>query len=200
MSTCNTESMTSRPTSDEPGHGAGGVDALVAALEESQRLGFLGERPMLEAIDHARAYSDAIRPVAGTVIDLGAGGGLPGLVLAFDRPDLEFVLLDRRAKRTDYLRRVVRRLGWPDRVAVVCADAATASQLPEAPFDAVVARGFGPPRTTLGMAAPLVADGGRSVISEPPDRNRWDESQIADLGVRRLEQPDSRVVIFVPAS
>ena len=42
-----------------------------------------------------------------TVLDLGAGGGVPGLVIAHDLPDLHVTLLDRRAKRTDFLERVV---------------------------------------------------------------------------------------------
>ena len=48
---------------------------------------------------------------SGTVVDLGSGGGVPGLVIARARPDLRLVLVDRRAARTDHLPRLVRRLG-----------------------------------------------------------------------------------------
>lgn len=117
------------------------------------------------------------------MLDLGSGGGIPGLVVAHDLPDLHVTLLDRRAKRTDFLERVVRRLGWGDRVSVICAD--VESFLPTDPFDAVVARGFGPPEFTLSAAARLVRPGGPMVISEPPGADRWDEDLLIRLGVRR---------------
>ena len=159
---------------------------LVAALEQSQRLGFLGARPIPEVIAHARGFVRALadHDDLHTVLDLGAGGGVPGLVIAHDRPDLHVTLLDRRAKRTDFLERVVRRLEWADRVTVVCAD--VADFRPDDRFDAVVARGFGPPSFTLSVAAGLVRPGHPIVISEPPEADRWDDGLIDRLGVRRL--------------
>lgn len=163
--------------------------ALTVALEESQRLGFLGSRPIADAIVHARGFVralDSAGPVV-SVLDLGAGGGLPGLVIAHDRPALQLTLLDRRAKRTDHLERVVRRLGWQDRVTVVCVD--VEAFVPDAPFDAVVARGFGPPEFTLATAARLVRHDGPIVISEPPDQNRWDDQLLQRVGVLRVPTP-----------
>src|SRR5215204_5250042 len=84
----------------------------------------LGERPIDEVVVHAGSFVDALVGVQGTVLDLGSGGGVPGLVIAEARPDLFVVLVDRRATRTDHLRRLVARLGWRDRVEVVTADAA----------------------------------------------------------------------------
>ena len=98
------------------------------------------------------------------MVDLGAGGGVPGLVIAHDRPDLRLTLVDRRSKRTDFLRRVVRRLRWSTRVDVVTADVeAVIGRRGPAAFDAAVARGFGPPDTTLRFATQLVRAGGRIV-------------------------------------
>ena len=162
---------------------------LVTALVDAQRLGFLGSRPIPEVIAHARGFVRAVQAHdhVATVLDLGAGGGVPGLVVAHDLPDLQVTLLDRRAKRTDFLERVVRRLGWDDRVSVLCVD--VESFEPMDPFDAVVARGFGPPEFTLSVAARLVRAGGPMVISEPPGADRWDEAVLARLGVRRVADP-----------
>ena len=162
---------------------------LVTALGDAQRLGFLGARPIPDVVAHARGFVRALRAhgEVDTVLDLGAGGGVPGLVVAHDLPDLHVTLLDRRAKRTDFLERVVRRLGWGDRVSVICAD--VESFVPTDPFDAVVARGFGPPEYTLTAALRLVRVGGPMVISEPPDADRWDEDVLAHLGVRRVPTP-----------
>jgi 16S rRNA (guanine527-N7)-methyltransferase len=162
---------------------------LVTALVDAQRLGFLGARPIPDVIAHARGFVRALRAYehVETVLDLGAGGGVPGLVVAHDLPDLQVTLLDRRAKRTDFLERVVRRLGWGDRVSVICADAE--SFVPIDQFDGVMARGFGPPEFTLSVAAHLVRAGGPMVISEPPGADRWDEAVLARLGVRRAINP-----------
>ena len=82
-------------------------DEVLDVLAESQRLGFLGGRPIDEVVEHARSFVDALDGVTGTVIDIGAGGGVPGLVVAHDRPDLRLTMVDRRAKRTDFLQRMV---------------------------------------------------------------------------------------------
>ena len=158
---------------------------LIAALEDAQRLGFLGARPIADVIAHARGFVRALtdHDEIRTVLDLGAGGGVPGLVIAHDLPHLHVTLLDRRAKRTDFLERVVRRLGWTDRCSVICTDVARFT--PPDRFDAVVARGFGPPEFTLSVAARQVRLGGPMVISEPPGADRWDPALLAELGVRR---------------
>lgn len=168
---------------------------LTAVLLESQRLGFLGDRDVVDAATHARSFVDALVDVRGRVLDMGAGGGLPGLVIAHDRSDLDLVLVDRREKRIDFLRRVVRRLGWSDRVTVRHADIADVIGDERSHFDAVVARGFGPPDVTIGFASRLVAAGGRVVISEPPTGQRWtDESVPSPL--ERIAHPDARVAVF----
>lgn len=163
-------------------------DDLVRALTESRRLGFLGARPIGEVIEHARAFVVALDPLPARsrVLDLGSGGGVPGLVIAHDRPDLRMVLLDRRTKRTDFLRRVVHRLQWSDRVEVIADDVATLLAGEPGSFDAVVARGFGPPELTLSAAARLVRPNGVIVISEPPSGDRWSPETIAALGTDRL--------------
>jgi len=162
---------------------------LVAVLRESQRLGFLGSRPIPAVIAHARGFVRALDEFesVATILDLGSGGGVPGLVIAHDRPSVHLTLLDRRAKRTDFLERVVRRLRWQDRVDVVCQDATTFG--PDHSFDAVVARGFGPPAFTLTTADRLVRPGSPMMISEPPDEDRWDEQLLDRLHVERVQLP-----------
>jgi 16S rRNA (guanine527-N7)-methyltransferase len=166
--------------------------ALVDALLDAQRLGFLGSRPIPEVIAHARGFVRALLAceddrVVESVLDLGSGGGVPGLIIAHDLPAVRLTLLDRRAKRTDALERLVRRLGWQDRITVACTDVTTF--VPDEPFDAVVARGFGPPAFTLTQATRFVRDGGPIVISEPPEVDRWDDRVLAELGLRRAADP-----------
>ena len=166
--------------------------ALVTVLERAQQHGALGTRPLPEVIDHARSFVAALPAGVSSVVDLGSGAGIPGLIIAADRPDLSVTLVDRRAKRTDDLARAVQTLGWGDRVQVVCAETETMVVDPQwhRHFDAAVARGFGPPRETVATAVQLVRVGGWVVISEPPANqgSRWDQLPTADLGVAAPER------------
>lgn len=161
---------------------------LIETLREAQRFGFFGDRAIEEAVEHARQYARALDglPAGSRVLDLGAGGGLPGLVVAHDRPDVGLVLLDRRQKRTDFLERAARRLGF-DHVTVWCDDATviakriTAGRLDA--FDAAIARGFGPPEFTVRTACACIHDAGIVVISEPPVGDRWDPDVLESLGL-----------------
>ena len=129
-------------------------DELVDVLRRSQELGFLGARPIEQVIEHARSFVTALAALAVT-----------GPVL-----DQLVTLLDRRRTRTDFLARMVRRLGWQERVDVWNRDA---GDVTGHPFDAVVARGFGPPSETLAFALGWVRPQGFVVISEPPTGDRW---------------------------
>jgi 16S rRNA (guanine527-N7)-methyltransferase len=162
---------------------------LTDTLRLAQRVGFFGERPIPDVIEHARCFVDALEGVTGTVADLGSGGGVPGLVIAVDRPDLEVVLVDRRQKRTDFLLRAVARLGYEHRVTVRCDDVERMAASAATVFDAVTARGFGPPASTLRLGERLVAPGGPIVISEPPSGDRWDPGLLDELVLVHERRP-----------
>lgn len=174
---------------------------LVEVLERAQTEGALGTRAIPEVISHARAFVAALPPGVKNVVDLGSGAGIPGLVIALDRPEVQITLVDRRAKRVDALRRAVTALEWVARVTVLEADA---HQLALDPAWArscavAVARGFGPPKETLQAAASLVHPGGWVIISEPPDDvpSRWDPQWLTDTGVGAPERHGSVVRFHV---
>jgi 16S rRNA (guanine527-N7)-methyltransferase len=171
---------------------------LVQVLEEAQRLGMLGARPIPSVIDHSRVYLRGLEGLQGVVADLGSGGGVPGLLIAVERPDLRLWLIERRGARADFLRRVVSRLDLTDRVVVHEEDVSQVARLQPKTFDAVTARGFGPPEVTLGLARRLIKPQGRIVISDPPDGNRWPEGVVESLGLVRsvYSEESGRVSMF----
>ena len=117
--------------------------------------------------------------------DIGAGGGVPGLVLLVESPELRLVLIDASRKRCSFLVWAVAELTVGDRAEVWCGrveELANEERARER-FDAVVARGFGPPSTTLECATGLVRPGGHVVISEPPQRRRWPAEGLAELAL-----------------
>lgn len=174
---------------------------LIETLRLAQRFGFFGARPIEEAVAHAQAFVAALGPLptGSRLVDIGSGGGLPGLVLAAAYPQASITLVDRRTKRTDFLRRAVRRLAFEhvqiraDDVAALVAEVAAHV---EQPFDVVTARGFGPPDTTLRAATSLLARTGRIVISEPPAGDRWPPELVAELGLRSSTHDAVRVFRF----
>lgn len=160
---------------------------LTAILERAQAQGVLGVRPIAEVLAHARGFVAALPDDVVSVVDLGSGAGIPGLVIALDRPTVHVTLVDRRGSRVDTLQRAIIALGWAGRVVAVEYDAEVLSHDPAhlGAYDVVVARGFGDPATTLPIAARLARSGGWVIISEPPadQGSRWDHDWVQSLGV-----------------
>ena len=160
--------------------------SLEEVLATAQRLGTLGRMPIADVIAHARHFVTALVGVSGRVIDIGTGAGVPGLVIAVDRPDLMMTLADRREARMDALARGVAAMGIGDRAKVVTADIAELGLDSEhhQKYDAVVCRGFGPPEVTATLARPLLKNGGSLLVSEPPspDPSRWPSDLLERLG------------------
>ena len=161
---------------------------LLGVLEESQRRGFLGPGAVQQHIDHAAAFVAAL-PEAGpaTVLDLGSGGGVPGLVVALAWPHARVVLLDRELRRVDHLRAAIGVLGLGDRVRAQHGRAEDAGREPElrGAFEVVTARSFAAPAVTAECAAPFLVVHGVVLVAEPPDApdGRWPEAGLAELGL-----------------
>lgn len=173
-------------------------NSVVETLREAQCLGLFGAGDIRAAVRHAQGFVAALGPLAPgvRVVDLGSGGGLPGLVLAASYPDVAIVLLDRRQKRTDFLERAVQRHGWPH-VVVRCADVreliAGVRTGETEPFDVVTARGFGPPDFTVRSAVAVCRPGGRIAISEPPMGDRWPAALLDRLDLTSVRSGPVRV-------
>lgn len=146
-------------------------DELLSVLQGLRERGALGEASLPDAVRHAEAFVEALPLSTRRVIDLGSGGGLPGLVLACRLPHVSFVLTDRRERRMDLLRMACARLGVDDRVTVITADVVQLARRADlaGSFDAVTARAFGDPIVTLRCARPFLDHDGVIVVSEPPD-------------------------------
>ncbi len=159
--------------------------ALSTVLERARTVGFLGPGPLSVHVDHAAEYERLIPAGVGSLVDIGSGGGVPGLPIAVARPEIDVVLLDAAQRRTSFLVWAVTTLEAHDRVAVVTGRAEDVGHdaTYRRSFDVVVSRGFGPPATTLECAAGLVAPGGLILISEPPGGRVWPADGVGQLGL-----------------
>lgn len=188
-----------------PERGSGGPELttldprLEGVLREGRRRHLTGPGQLDFQIDHASGFLGALgmdgrsEGRAPLVLDLGSGGGLPGLVIACSLPGLRMVLLDSNLRRTEFLHEAVDSLDLTGRVSVmrVRAEEAGHQKNLRGTFDAVVARGFGRPAVTAECGAPFLRVGGRLVVSEPPDGDpvggtRWPAPALAGLGLAPL--------------
>lgn len=114
------------------------------------------------AADHLPdAFALASRlPEAGTVIDVGSGGGLPAIPLALLRPTLQIQLAEPIAKKVAFLRTAVRELGLAGRLTIH-AGRAEAVAAAGGLFDVAISRATLPPPAWVALAAGLVRPGGR---------------------------------------
>ncbi|MES2354738.1 MAG: 16S rRNA (guanine(527)-N(7))-methyltransferase RsmG [Pseudomonadota bacterium] len=145
----------------------------------------------------------AILPALASVkklIDVGSGGGLPGIPLAIVSPDLAVTLIDSNNKKTAFLRQAKAELGLTN-LEVIC-DRVEALQLPSK-FDAVVSRAFAELSEFVALAGHLVAKGGRlfamkgvypfEEIARLPETFQLDK--VISLKVPRLEAERHLVVL-----
>lgn len=171
------------------------LDRLNEVLAASRERGFLGPGDPEVHIQNALGFASAIGTGAD-VVDLGSGGGVPGLALLARRPDLRVVLLDSARRRTDFLTEALVALAEVDpgiegRSEVVWgrAEDLARDQKNRGRFEVVVARSFGRPAVVAECARPFLCSGGRLIVSEPPaaDEARWPVASLEVLGLRVAE-------------
>jgi 16S rRNA (guanine527-N7)-methyltransferase len=121
-----------------------------------RRVNLVGRLSSEELVSHAleSAMGAKFLPPTGAVVDIGTGGGFPGVPLAILRAELSVTWLEPREKRAAFLRHVARAL--PVENAVV--QAARARDLPDAGFDFATSRAVGV--ETLGRIRFLRPGGG----------------------------------------
>ena len=141
------------------------VDYAAILIRANARFNLISRSAMTPDSLLERHLLDSLRAaehLLGTkVADVGSGAGLPGIPLAIARPELDIRLIERSARRCDFLRHVKMRLDL-DQVEVEEADV---SRHPRCSgFDTAVARALAPPRQALVLLMPLVTNSGRVVL------------------------------------
>ena len=176
---------------------------LTQVLLEARAAGFLGPGPIALDLGHAAGFLTLARrlstdgpggtdgPARPRLLDLGSGGGLPGLVIAAEWPTATVVLLDANERRTDFLRRWVRPAsvwGTGSRWSISGRRPAAGDPDYRATFEGVVVRSFGAPGVVAECSAPFLRLGGWLIVSEPPGTvkvggARWPAEAVAQIGL-----------------
>ena len=139
------------------------ADRLTAYAEllatEGTLRGLIGPREVPRLWDRHLlncAVLERLIPEESTVADIGTGAGLPGIVLAVVRPDLEVSLVEPLLRRTTFLEEAVNQLGLSNATVV----RARAEELPPASYDVVTSRAVAPLGKLARWCLPLCAEGG----------------------------------------
>ena len=130
-------------------------------------------------------------PEGATVCDVGSGAGLPGLVLALARPDLQVTLVEPLLRRTTFLEEVAGELGLAN-VEVVRGRAEAVHGRRQ--FQVVTSRAVAPLDRLLGWSMPLVAPQGALVAMKGSSIGEEIESARATLD--RLGCAEPEVVVL----
>ena len=181
------------------------VDYVVLLNRWNHSFNLTAVRDPLQMIDRHVLDSLSIRPfiVGHSLLDIGSGAGLPGLILAIAMPHLQVTLLDSALKRTRFLSHAVLDLGLANVSVVRTRLEAFATQ---SKFDTVTSRATIALRELLEPAMTLVQDGGRLVAMigklPEPAAAPWQDRYC--LRIERLHVPgiegDRHAVLVEAAS
>ncbi len=180
------------------------LDRFVEALLAEQEKTNLISRASIPTL-WTRHIADSLQlltvaPEAKTWVDLGSGGGLPGLVLACvlaERPDAHVHLVESTLKKADFLRRTASLIGAPATVHAVRIEDFVKNHagIP----DAVTARALAPLDKLLGLAYPLLEKGAQGLFLKGQDvvRELTEASKYWSFEPKLLPSmthPDARIV------
>ncbi len=158
--------------------------------------------PMQMLTLHVLDSLAAVSAFAGAtnVLDVGAGGGLPGMVLAISRPDMKVSMIDTVHKKTAFLTQVKAELG----LANVSIHTMRVEQLQvKQPFDVITSRAFADLSDFVNWSGHLLAEGGQFIalkgVAPPDERERLPQQwKVTELRAIRVPGLDAeRHLVFI---
>jgi 16S rRNA (guanine527-N7)-methyltransferase len=141
-------------------------------------------------VDESLAAVEVVRRFGGPVVDVGSGGGAPGIPLAYALPDRDVTLLEANRRKCDFLARWAREL---PNARVVCG---RAEEQPIDAYGVAVARALAPPPVAVEWCLPLVAPGGAVVLYVGPSADAETVATVAArLAGELVESPSGLLVL-----
>ena len=149
-------------------------------------------------LDEARRVllDDALRGVPlvaaepGPVVDVGSGGGTPGIPLAVELPDREVTLLEAERRKAHFLER------WAAELPNLRVVWGRAEEQPVETYGVAVAKALAHPPTAAEWCLPLVREGGAVVLWVGPSAELERISKAAEQLAAGVESVDSGLVVL----
>jgi len=137
--------------------------------------------------DSLRAL-ELVRASTGPIVDVGSGGGAPGLPLAYALPEREFVLLEAERRKCDFLEK------WaPANARVVWG---RAEEQPTDWAGVALAKALAAPPVSAEWCLPLVRPGGMAILWVGERADRDAVAGVAGLLGAELEDPESGLFVL----
>ena len=167
------------------------IERWLAAVAETPGLTSLrgDEARRVLVADSLRAV-ELVRRFEGPIVDVGSGGGAPGIPLAVELPERQVTLLESSRRKCDFLERWAREL---PNVKVVCG---RAEEQPVDAWGVAVAKALAPPPVATEWCLPLVAPGGAAILFAGPNADVERVGRVAQqLGGELAESPPGLLVV-----
>lgn len=117
------------------------------------------------------------------MLDIGSGGGFPGIPLSIVNPGLNVTLLDPAQKKVTFMKEAIRHLSLSNAEAVAGRAGGTGEgELIEGSFDFVVTRAVGSIKEVLDISLPYVKGGGKAVLMRGKSGEQEWESFVTSFG------------------
>jgi 16S rRNA (guanine527-N7)-methyltransferase len=117
-------------------------------------------------LDDALRGLELVDRETGPVIDVGSGGGTPGIPLAASLPEREVTLLEAERRKAEFLRR------WEAELPNLRVVGGRAEEQPVDAFGVAVAKALAPPPVAAEWCLPLVRTGGAAILWVGPSAER----------------------------
>ena len=141
-------------------------------------------------LDDALRATPLLERFPGAVVDVGSGGGTPGIPLAAVLPGRFFTLLEVERRKCDFLERVTASL---DNVAVVWG---RAEEQPPDTYGVALAKALAHPPTAAEWCLPLVREGGAVVLWVGPSADVARVGRVASLLAAEVERDDDGLLVL----
>jgi 16S rRNA (guanine527-N7)-methyltransferase len=141
-------------------------------------------------VDESLAALDAVQRFEGPIVDVGSGGGAPGIPLASALADRDVTLLEANGRKCAFLREAAREFS---NVTVV---QGRAEEQETDRFGVAVAKALAPPPVAAEWCLPLVAPGGAAVLYVGPSADVPAVSRVSErLGGAPAEETPGLLVL-----
>jgi 16S rRNA (guanine527-N7)-methyltransferase len=141
-------------------------------------------------LDESLAALETIRGFEGPIVDVGSGGGAPGIPLALALPEREVTLLESNRRKCDFLER------WADELPNLRVVCGRAEEQPVDQFGVAVAKALAQPPVAAEWSLPLVAPGGAVVLFVGPSAEAERVAAVAERLAGELdESPPGLLVV-----
>ena len=145
-------------------------------------------------VDESLAALEIVRSFEGPIVDVGSGGGAPGIPLAHALPNREVTLLEANRRKCDFLERWAREL---PNARVVCG---RAEEQPVDAYGVAVAKALAQPPVAAEWCLPLVVPGGAAVLYVGPTAEAEAVAQVATRLAGKLSESPSGLLVLRKAA